>query len=219
MINLPNVTLIAVGSTKVQETVVALKKSYSKINFNCVKIVTHEKPENLPDEIKFEQCDRLKSIDEYSFYCIYKLTENVQTDYCLLIQHDGFVIRPEKWDNEFLNYDYIGAPWPIRQDAYIDPFDNHIRVGNGGFTLRSKKLLEVPSKIEIPFEVNVGTFYKHMNAGSYNEDGNICVHNRHLFEQLGCKFAPIEVACRFSQELDVPEAKGIKPFGFHRYMR
>ena len=76
----------------------------------------------------------------------------------------------------------------------------------------------MPHIEEIPFEVNEGTFSKHMNAGSYNEDGNICVHNRHLFEKHGVKFAPGEVAVRFSQELEVPESQGIVPFGFHCYL-
>ena len=122
------------------------------------------------------------------------------------------------WSDDFLEWDYIGAVWPFRNDAFIDPFGNHQRVGNGGFTLRSRKVLEVPQIEDIPFEVNEGTFYKHMNAGAYNEDGNICVHNRHLFKKHGVKFAPIDVAVRFSQELPVPEATGIKPFGFHRYL-
>jgi hypothetical protein len=137
----------------------------------------------------------------------------------LLIHYDGYVIRPHKWQDSFLDWDYIGSPWPIKNDAYIDPFGNHIRVGNGGFSLRSKKLLDVPSITEVPFEVNIGNFYKHMNAGSYNEDGNICVHNRHIFEKYGCKFAPVEVAAHFSQENDVPEIMGIDAFGFHKCRR
>jgi len=215
---LDNITLIAVGSTRVLESVRALEYSMKNIQFPVAKIVTHERPKNLPARIHFESCKRLESSKEYSRYIIYDLHKHVDTDYCLLIQWDGFIINPDRWEDEFLNWDYIGAVWPIREDAYIDPFDNHRRVGNGGFTLRSKKLLEIPQRVEIPFEVNEGTFYKHMNAGSYNEDGNICVHNRHLFEKCGAKFAPVDIAVRFSQELEVPEAKGIVPFGFHRYL-
>jgi len=218
MLNLPNVTLIAVGSTKVDDSVRALIHSKKHINFSAVKIVTHELPENLPSDIIYEQCPKLKSIDEYSQYIIYNLYEHVDTEFCLLIQHDGFVIRSDKWQDEFLKWDYIGAPWNISESAYISPFGEHIRVGNGGFSLRSKKLLEVPKNINIPFEVNKSDFYKHMNANCYNEDGNICVHNRHLFEQAGCKFAPVELAVKFSQENKVPESDGIESFGFHRYI-
>ena len=77
---------------------------------------------------------------------------------------------------------------------------------------------ETPSKYEVPFEVNTGNFYKHMNAGAYNEDGNICVHNKHIFEKNGCKFAPVELAALFSHEIPTPETRLVqKPFGFHRY--
>ena len=217
-LELNNITLIAVGSTKVAQSISALEYSMQNIDFPIVKLITHEKPANLPEKIKFEQCRRLKSSKEYSFYVIYDLHNHIETDYCLLIQWDGFVINPLQWNNNFLEWDYIGAPWPIKADAYIDPFGNHIRVGNGGFTLRSKNLLDLPKYEHIPFEVNQGDFYKHMDAGSYNEDGNICVHNRHIFEKHGIKFAPIDIAAKFSQELPTPESEGIKPFGFHRHL-
>ena len=48
-----------------------------------------------------------------------------------------------------------------------------------------------------------------------NEDGNICVHNKHLYEKRGCKIAPIEIAKFFSYESPVSENSGIIPFGFH----
>ena len=70
----------------------------------------------------------------------------------------------------------------------------------------------------IQFDVNWGDFYKHMNAESTSEDGNICVHNRHIYEALGCKIAPIEVAARFAHEKPLPETKGITPFGFHYHL-
>jgi hypothetical protein len=57
-----------------------------------------------------------------------------------------------------------------------------------------------------------------MNVGFTSEDGIICVHNRHIYEALGCKIAPIEVAVRFSHERQLPETKGIKPFGFHYFL-
>ena len=131
---------------------------------------------------------------------------------------DGFVINPEKWDPFWLEFDYIGAPWEYSENSYIDPWGNHVRVGNGGFSLRSKKLLEVPLRAKVPWDINWGDFYKHMNAGLASEDGNICVHNRHIYEVLGCKFAPVNVAARFSHERPTPETKGITPFGFHYFL-
>jgi hypothetical protein len=79
-------------------------------------------------------------------------------------------------------------------------------------------LLDVPKHAHIQFDVNWGDFYKHMNVGFTSEDGNICVHNRHIYEALGCKIAPIEVAARFSHERPLPETQGITPFGFHYFL-
>jgi len=220
-IKLDNVTLLALGSTQIKENLMALKYSTRDIDFGAVKFISHEHPKNLPEGIQFEKYKGFDgSIDfkEYSYYCIYNLVNHVDTDFVLLVQPDGFVINPDSWTDEFMEWDYIGAPWPLMDTAFIDPFGNHQRVGNGGFTLRNRKVLEIPHIEEVPFEVNEGTFYKHMNAGAYNEDGNICVHNRHLFEKHGTRFAPVELAAQFSHELPVPETAGIKkPFGFHRY--
>jgi hypothetical protein len=215
MIDLPQVTLICTSSVQMERVFYSFQKSTEKINFGAVKLVSHIKPEGLPDYILYEECYQIKSKDDYSYYCIYNLTNHVNTSHCLIIQPDSFVINPEMWDNSWLEYDYIGALWQFSEDAYIDPFDNHQRVGNGGFSLRSKKLLDVPKNAYVHFDVNYGNFYKHMNANQFAEDGNICVHNRHIYETLGCKFAPVDVAARFSHERQMKETEDIKPFGFH----
>jgi hypothetical protein len=218
MIELPNVTLVCIASIKIPQSIFALQKSMHGINYGNVKFITHEDLPNLPEGIEFSKCHEIKSIDDYSYYCIYNLSQHIDTDYCLLIQHDGFVINPDKWDNDWFNYDYIGALWMKTPTAYIDPWGKGHRVGNGGFSFRSKKLLDVPKRAYVHFDVNWGDFYKHMDAGSTAEDGNICVHNRHIYEALGCKFAPVEVAARFSHERSLPETQGIKPFGFHFFL-
>jgi hypothetical protein len=218
MINLPDVTLICISSVNLPQTYFAFQKSVEGINFGAVKLVTHERPKDLPDFIEYSKCYNITNINEYSYYCIYNLTNHVNTSHCLLIQADGFVINPDKWENSWLEYDYIGSLWEYNENAYIDPFGNHQRVGNGGFSLRSKKLLDVPKHEHIEWDVNQGDFYKHMNANNFAEDGNICVHNRHIYERCGCKFAPVEVAARFAHEKSIKETEGIVPFGFHYHL-
>lgn len=224
MIDLPQVTLISVDTTsELDNTLKALYTSMSGINFGEVKLITTK--DNLKkynSELESEGIVIEESVisitnyNEYNYYVVYKLGEHINTSHCLLVQPDGFVLFPEKWDDAWLDYDYIGAPWALVEDAYIDPFGNHHRVGNGGFSLRSKKFLDVPNKVEVPWETNNSDFYW-MPEGvvNYHEDGNVCVHNRHIFLEQGCKYAPVEVAVRFSQETRVPECEGITPFGFH----
>lgn len=221
MLNLPTVTLVSLAAVNYEGTLDAITKSMESIEFASVKMITPTTPAALPNGVTWNECTPLRlrapGIDDYSHYCLYDLWRHVETAHCLVIQADGYVINPDQWDPGFLEYDYIGAPWPIRKNSYIDPFGVPQRVGNGGFSLRSKKLLELPQKVDVPWQVNASDFYNHMGANLLNEDGNICVHNRHIFEANGCRFAPVEVAVRFSQEHKIPEARGVTPFGFHRY--
>ena len=207
MINLDNVTLISMTSVDINNTVKALEYSCKDISFACVKLVTDFRGD-ISTNINICSIDRMNNIDDYSYNMVYKLHEYIDTDFALIIQSDGYVINPNKWISDFLEYDYIGAPWgiPIDNFSMRDPFGNIIRVGNGGFSLRSKKLLSLPSRLNLEWK----SYY-----GYYNEDGFFTCHNRHLFEKEGCKFAPIEIASLFSQESEIPENQGIIPFGFH----
>ena len=230
-LKLKNVTLFAiyhpfnddVNLNLLDSTIDALLKSMNLVEFAEAKLISSKEIVDFELEkllnygIKCEVAKwKIKDIKDYSKYMIYDLYQHIDTDFVLIIQSDGYVINPTAWSDDFLNYDYIGAAWPIKEDAYISPFNEHIRVGNGGFSLRSKKLLRTPLDIDIPFDCTQGDFYKHFNQNNFNEDGCISVHNRHLYEANHCIFAPVDVAVRFSQELPVPESFGVTPFGFHK---
>ena len=223
MLDLSRVTLIAIDNTsRIPNTIRAIHTCIEQVNFGSVKLITSKEIKDQyqislqQDGIDVEEMIyTISQINEYNKYVLYELHNHVDSDYCLLIQDHAFIVNPEAWLDEFYEYDYIGAPWPYQENSYVTPFGEHIRVGNGGFSLRSKKLLKVPLKREIPFDCTTGDFYKHFNANNFAEDGNICVHNRHMFIEEGCKFPPIEVAARFSYETSVPENQGLTPFGFH----
>jgi len=204
---LPDVTLIAGSSIKIPETIYALQKCCKKLEFTSIKIVTHEKPKKLPNNIVYEYCPLMDNIHKYNQYTFSELDKHIITSHCLLIQYDSGVLRPELWNDDWLQYDYIGAPWAYSDDTYIAPSGEHVRVGNGGFSLRSKKLLELPRKYNIQLT---------HDRGYWNEDGNICVYHRERFLELGIHYAPVEVAAKFAYENPVPENQGVKPFGFHR---
>lgn len=216
MIYLSNVTLICVTSVKIQESIRSLIHCANLMKFKEVKFITHENI-NI-DSMKVEKCRKLTSIEAYSHYMIYDLHKHVDTDFCLTIQHDGFIVNPNLWDDNFLKYDYIGAPWKITDHCYLDPNGKHIRVGNGGFSLRSKKLLNTPNYEHIPFASTMyGGYYKHLNHFSSNEDNIICVHNHELYEKYENKFAPFEVALTFSKETILPENTNLNTFGVHGF--
>jgi hypothetical protein len=209
MLDLSRVTLIAYTGMRIPQHIEALKHSCIGINFAEVKLISNEVPENLPDFIKYEKDEKSHSIDDWNYNIIYNLPKHVQTDFCILIHDNGFIVNPESWRDEFLEYDYIGAPWPLPNDdfSYRDINGEIIRQGNS-VSLRSKKLLDIPNKLNLEWR----SFH-----GYTNEDGFICVNYRHRYIEEGCKFADIDVAKYFSHEAMIPEIQGIRPFAFHNY--
>lgn len=127
----------------------------------------------------------------YSRFVMKDLLRHIHTEHVLLIQWDGYVVNPDAWSDEFLRHDYIGARWGFHEDAHC--------VGNGGFSLRSRRLLEALQDSAIDrFEP---------------EDVMICRDYRPLLESRhGIRFAPAGVADRFSFETTYPQGR---PLGFH----
>lgn len=141
------------------------------------------------------------SYNDYSHFMIKSYNDYIDTKYVLHIHDDGFIINPSSWTDEFLEYDYIGALWDYDQEPY--------RCGNGGFTLRSKKLLEICQKYCTP---------------GHPEDLFICRYNRELLDSYNIKFPNYNIAAKFAIESHhVKEVQGqnhenyatLKSFGFH----
>ena len=207
------IDIISANCLTPKDSLIALDYCTKFFKFNNSILFTSEDVNS--SNHKVQKIEKFKTIDDYSNF-ILRLYDYVESDYVLIIQDDGFITNPDKWTDSYLEYDYIGAPWPWRENSYVTPFGEHIAVGNGGFSLRSKKLIEVPTKVDIPFDVDaMNNFYKMFGAINWNEDGNICVHNRHIFLEQGCKFAPVEVAKYFSHETSLDVNHGIIPFGYH----
>jgi len=152
--SLDNVTLVTVTSVHLEDTVDALKYCCRGLDFSSVKFISHRKPSNLPNDFIFCRCSLIDSLESYSRFMMYSLKDYIDTAFCLNVQRDGVVIHPEQWKNTFLEYDYIGAPWPIHKN-FCDQNDVYHRVGNGGFSLRSKKFLHTPTDLDIPDSVIV----------------------------------------------------------------
>jgi hypothetical protein len=75
--------------------------------------------------------------------------------------------------------------------------------------LRGRDILDIPLEHDLPLL---------QEQGWRNEDGNLVCYYRELMLALGVKYAPVEVASKFSYENPVPENQGLKTFGYHRHM-
>jgi hypothetical protein len=120
---------------------------------------------------------------------------------------DGIPFRVENWDAEFLKYDYIGAPWGPKGGKWPSQaiFTGH-RVGNGGFSLRSRGLLEECKR------------YAHYYISGTPSDQWVCSHILMRMVLSRFKFADIDTAIKFSFECPIPEHPNWdreKSFGLH----
>ena len=209
-LQLPRVTLAALTSVNLYETVRALRYSCRGIDFGDVVLISDRKPWYLPRCIRFSETSRLDSIDKFNYKMVYELKDHIHTDYVLLVHADGFIVHPEKWEDDFLSYDYIGSPWPLPDDDvhYRDGRGNIVRVGNC-VGIRSMRLLRYPAEHHLPW-VRV---YDNL----YNEDIFLCCYARNEMEDAGLRWAPLEVAARFGREHPLPENAGVTPFLFHKW--
>jgi hypothetical protein len=199
MLELPNVTLCVVDTDHPEKGMTSLCRSMYRAKFGNVKFITSFDGANsfaLPVGVELHFCDKFPSVEDYCKFLMKDLFEYIDTDFVLLQQWDSWILNPQLWTNEFLNYDYIGAPWPIYWNDIGTP---ERQVGNGGFSLRSKKLLDTLSVADFPTH--------------HPEDVVICRDQRPWLEDMGVRYAPIDLARRFSYECgDAPEGGS---FGFH----
>lgn len=190
LLALPQVTLCAVTSVNVAATVQALETCLAQIAFADCLLFTDADPAVRHPAIRIMPIARLTSSAAYSDFMLNQLVDHVATSHCLVVQWDGHVLDAIRWDPFFLEWDYIGASWPQFDDGYD--------VGNGGFSLRSRRLMKLCRSPQF--------------QQLHPEDLAIGRTNRAWLERQGMRFADRALANRFSAERagDLQTA-----FGYH----
>jgi hypothetical protein len=129
-----------------------------------------------------------------------RFADYIDTSHALICTHDGFIANPHLWQDSWLEYDMIGAPWPAFWNV------GH-RVGNTGFTLQSQKFLQMAAKAEALWKGEAGDVF-------------LCRTMEQGFRDNGIKYAPVNVAAAFSWEHYTEEntAGPDRSFGFHGWV-
>jgi Protein of unknown function (DUF5672) len=189
---LPQVTLVAIDTRAPALALAALLRSMQQVDFGRVVLFTHQwAPMAAPPNVEIIDCGPIASGAHYSHFVLRRLPAHIQSSHALITQWDGFVVDAAAWDNAFLAHDYIGPVWP---DAPAGR-----QVGNGGFSLRSRRVLAAGLDQRIGDE--------------HPEDEMLCRRYRDLLEhEHGVRFAPPELARRFGFENEAPRRP---TFGFH----
>ncbi|MEC7984532.1 MAG: DUF5672 family protein [Myxococcota bacterium] len=120
--------------------------------------------------------------------------ELLEGEKILLYQEDTLLFRGDI--EPFLAYDYVGAPWPHK------PFGLDLRVGNGGFSLRTRSVM-LACLEQKDLELMMVTHY-------IPED----VYYSFMIQKHKLGLIPsVEIAKRFAEE----RVPGNNPLGGHQY--
>lgn len=219
MLELPSVTLACIDTNHPEAGAEAMRRSMRLCNFGSAMMVCPERPANLPANVAHHYVPPFPHMRCYSNFVLHELHKLIHTPHCLVVQSDGFVRNPDAWTDEFLDYDYIGSPWPA-WDKTTNSWSGKAgwMTGNGGFSLRSKRFLVEASKLG--FVLNEPVPGEKCVPAEECEDWFCCVTRRDQLEKAGIRFAPPELAGRFSFEHPRPlpcpwPDDRRKVFGFH----
>ena len=201
---LPHVTVVAVdGSMNPAATAASLLEAASKMAFARALLLSPAPPEDAPG-LDWMEIPPL-TLKGYNQFCLADLHRFITTSHCLTVQSDSRIVNAGAWDDGWLAFDYIGAPWPPGHTG------TSYRVGNSGFCLRSRRLLQATASLP-----NDSYVWRGQLKPSSRDDVITCVMFRERLEAEGMRFAPVEVAARFSFESPTPESPALSDqFGTH----
>lgn len=191
LLNLKNTTLLFVETRAHEITQRVIEDCVSKAEFGDILIYTDQQ-ERIPVAgaryIHVPDFPNKKLAGQFYYG---QAMANVTTDFALMLEWDAGIFDASKWKPEFFNYDYIGAPWNVRPGDHQD-------VGNGGFTLMSKRLGHYAVENFRKFPVYT--------------DWDLCRVQRQHYEKAGFKWPTADLAGFFSWELT---RRNPEHFGFH----
>src|SRR5262245_49781462 len=111
MLKLPDVTLVLIETRQHELGRLALEDCERLVEFGDVLVFT-DRPLQFMDRGRhiIPVPDWPKKIGWSRCYW-QEVAPHLITSHALHIQWDSWVVAPEMWRDEFLAYDYIGAPW------------------------------------------------------------------------------------------------------------
>ena len=210
-LSLPEVTIVSINGKDPEKSLAAIRHSSLEIEFGRQLLITnHPLETEVSGEIEVQVEKKLSSLADYNVFCLMELHDRIETEFCLIVQPDGFVVHPRLWSDFFLRHDYIGAPWNHLRSRELIQLSGHQYnnipipiVGNGGFSLRSRRLLK-----------EVASFKP--DTSRLPEDCMISIRLRRQLEESGMRFAPLRIAQQFSLEWHIDQFSIVgNHFGFH----
>jgi hypothetical protein len=181
--------------------------SSSELPFGKKIIYSCQKPNIDPGDFEIKIIDEIP-YEEFNNFVSLKYSELFDTEYSINFHSDGFIQNQNAWSDKFLEYDYIGAPIKLpttKKNEYQGV------VGNGGFSLRSKKICEEIKKLRLnnylPMYLDIfgdkfitEEIFNMIPPFFKNEDTYIGLFCKKILEENGFKIADFHTASLFSTE-------------------
>jgi len=198
-LKLPDVTLVCVETREHELARMAIEDCLAAAEFGDVLILT-DKPDKFTFSYRPGQIPRVHIVPDWpekigwSRAWWFEVPPLLRTRQTLNIQWDSWIVEPSMWRDEFLDYDYIGAPWWYKDGK---------NVGNGGFSLVSTRLKRYVSAHRDKYPCDTSA-----------DDDLLCRKYRPQLEEAGFVWAPEHIAHDFAFECCRPSPTH-RSFGFH----
>jgi len=154
----------------------------SNLDFFERRVYTCELPHKYPPNILVQKIDEI-GYKNFTFFAA-RYGDLFNSNFMLNFHCDAFIINPDAWTDDFLDYDFVGPLFDAGGSCF--PCS-----GNGGFSLRSKKFCEIFKS----------AFTKLPDKWKRLPEDYLCCHVlRKHFQKNGVKFAPIELSSKFATE-------------------
>lgn len=195
MLKLHDVTLVCVETREHELARLALLDCFKHAQFSDILILTDKQAmfDGIP--ARFHKVPDWPDKVGWSRSWWYDVPPLLRTRQTLNIQWDSWIWDASLWRDEWMDYDYIGAPWWYKDRR---------NVGNGGFSLVSTRLKRFLLKNRQKFPCNTPV-----------DDDLLCRKYRADLEEYGFRWAPESVAYEFSWEGCQKERTKRTHFGFH----
>ena len=190
-LHLPDITLVMIETQSPELARLAMEDSMRDVEFGDTIAFT-DQPIAVAGT-RWVKVPKWPSVAECTQFMWYQLPNYIKTKWAILIQWDSWIVNADCWTDEFLQYDYVGAPWW---------YDDNLNVGNG-CGLRSLALMRF-----------LQTNKERFPLSTYQEDHLIGRVYRPTLEQNGFKWPSEVLASRFSLECTRPSSDS-RHFMFH----
>jgi Protein of unknown function (DUF5672) len=226
----PSLGISCIETRDITKAVRAVERTAECVRADCVYWFSNcAYPNTLPgtEIVNILIPDFTDFFEDINRVCLRLLPRVVTTDFNLTVQADGFAVNPQAWDDQFWQYDYIGAPWPWMWGG--GPYWPGPIVGNGGFSLRSRRLYQALLELNINWHVADWASDQRLTRREYYTPGpngekylveDILIslwYRDRLENQFGIRFCPPELANKFSVETVASYTQYWlgRSFGFH----